>query len=165
MRQFTDRFADLRNEIYKWESVAEDPDTIEAARRQREGAVSELTEITLDSAYRRHLAQTVEEIASESETRSCSCTDMACELKRGELPARVDLEDTIEDGITQHRAEHDGDCHALTVAREDWVSRSVELEETMTRSITTLRRDEGRAITPTETDAESDDVETVAEAD
>lgn len=162
MREFNERFTDLRNEIYKWESVASDPDTIEAARKQREGAVSELSEITLDSAYRRHLAQTVAEIATDPDVNACDCSDMACELKRGELPARIELEDSIEDGVTAHRAEHDGNCRALTVAREDWIERAVNLEETMTRSITTLRRDEGDAIEPTETD---DGAETVAEAD
>ena len=162
MHSYNDRFEDLRQEIEIWEQAATDPNTIEAAREQRDDAMSKMVELEDDAAYRRYVVQYLTQEADSDRRDCCTCADPFCAIKRGVIPAEIDLADDIDEGITEFAANHAGEPRALLEARDERVKEAEQVERQLMRSITTLKRDEGEPFVP---DSEDDEDDTDGEAE
>lgn len=133
-----------------WQSIVDQKevataDAIRASEKHRDAAEPELTEMTVPNAYEDHLVEFMhdekEEFQSDGAdgTPLCSCPNPFCPLKKAELPAAVQMADSLEEGIRKYRRQHDGDARVLKDARTEWIGQYSEVKRHLERALTTLR--------------------------
>lgn len=145
-RELKDELDELSESILIQQEVA-GAHALEESEELLQGIAGDITRLTLDSAYRRHILTYLKQererfVDGERTAPLCSCTNPFCDLKEGKIPSRVLLADTVDAGITDYLAQHNGDAHVLDEAREEWIGQCGEVKQTMRQALAILRRDE-----------------------
>jgi len=169
------RFASLHidDELKEWatdqlDAVQADLDLVTRGREGYEDFL--LTFIAQENE--RHVADSPDDTHHDSvrDEPLCTCDDLGCELKRGELPLAVRDADDIGHGIREFKQEHTGDPLVLDYdgdppgARQAWSAKRSRVWRVL-RRLDTYFTQEQEGVPDLEPGVEKDSDRDVASAD
>lgn len=160
---------DITDELKEWaadelDAIQEDLDLV---TREREGYVDFLLTF-IGREHQRYQLDTAERSPYDSVRKAplCTCDDLGCELKRGQLPLRVREADSIGRGIQLFKQEHNGDPIVLDHegdppgGRQVWSQKRADVWRVLRRLQTYFIKE--RDYPPGHEDAEPGETDTSA---
>lgn len=85
----------------------------------------------------------------------CTCADVGCHLKRGQLPGRIRNADSIERGVQLFKQEHTGEPRVLEDALDEWAAMRGEVFATLRYVSAHMTQEAEEPPTADETDEEA----------
>lgn len=132
---------DSHRQMFRTELKAVTGDRREAAWDELEDAWGDLADLRSDNAYIRHLqdhvADAVEDYTpGDDEPSPCSCDNPYCPVSRGKLPSQIRNAESTDAALSEWIHDRENcNGHALRQAREDWITRSKKVIESLERAI------------------------------